>query len=133
MLRWTAVLGLIPAALRKELALLAAETPAEQAAATRVAGIIASGPVSPDDDIIAFTAPFGSLSRPGYEELGLSLADEVGASDEVLEPLLAYVRGHATGSPDHFRKAFLPTARVEGVRDGERWRIANKAHHRRHR
>ncbi|MDQ1033767.1 hypothetical protein QFZ75_000183 [Streptomyces sp. V3I8] len=36
----------------------------------------------------------------------------------VLEPLRAYIRGHATGDPVHFREAFLPTAHIEGVRDG---------------
>ncbi|WP_333743258.1 nuclear transport factor 2 family protein [Streptomyces ardesiacus] len=36
----------------------------------------------------------------------------------VLEPLRAYVRGHATGDPRHFHDAFLPTARIEGIRDG---------------
>ncbi|MCW8121654.1 nuclear transport factor 2 family protein [Streptomyces anthocyanicus] len=36
----------------------------------------------------------------------------------VLDPLRAYVRGHATGDPGHFRDAFLPTAHIEGVRDG---------------
>lgn len=29
-----------------------------------------------------------------------------------------YFRGHATGEPAHMRKAFLPTAHIEGVRDG---------------
>ncbi|EFL27830.1 putative dehydrogenase [Streptomyces himastatinicus ATCC 53653] len=38
--------------------------------------------------------------------------------DAVLEPLRAYIRGHATGDPSHFRDAFLPTAHIEGVRDG---------------
>ncbi|MFR9793479.1 nuclear transport factor 2 family protein [Streptomyces sp. MB22_4] len=38
--------------------------------------------------------------------------------DAVLEPLRAYVRGHATGAPAHFRDAFLPTAHIEGIRDG---------------
>ncbi|MEV7282335.1 nuclear transport factor 2 family protein [Streptomyces sp. NPDC093111] len=38
--------------------------------------------------------------------------------DSVLEPLRAYVRGHATGDPAHFRAAFLPGAHVEGIRDG---------------
>ncbi|QNP68744.1 nuclear transport factor 2 family protein [Streptomyces roseirectus] len=43
----------------------------------------------------------------------------------VLEPLRAYVRGHATGDPAHFRDAFLPTAHIEGVRDGTfvSWRL----------
>lgn len=30
----------------------------------------------------------------------------------------AYIRGHATGDPAHFRDAFLPTAHIEGIRDG---------------
>lgn len=38
--------------------------------------------------------------------------------EDVLVPLLAYARGHATGDPAHHREAFLPTAHVEGVRDG---------------
>ncbi|TKS95365.1 6-phosphogluconate dehydrogenase [Streptomyces galbus] len=40
------------------------------------------------------------------------------AGEAVLAPLRAYVRGHATGDPAHFRAAFLPSAHVEGVRDG---------------
>lgn len=107
------------AALAKDLALLAAEIPAAQTAATRVASILASGAASPEDDIFALTTPAGSLSRPGDLELGLGLADDINARDEALEPLRAYVRGHATGNPDHFRSAFLPTAHVEGMRDGE--------------
>jgi hypothetical protein len=39
-------------------------------------------------------------------------------ADEVLEPLHAYMRGHATDDPAHFAAAFLPTAHVEGIRDG---------------
>ena len=38
--------------------------------------------------------------------------------DEVLAPLRGYIRGHATGDPAHFREAFLPTAHIEGIRDG---------------
>ncbi|MEY9926747.1 3-hydroxyisobutyrate dehydrogenase-like beta-hydroxyacid dehydrogenase [Catenulispora sp. GP43] len=38
--------------------------------------------------------------------------------ESVLEPLRAYIRGHATGDPVHFREAFLPSAHVEGIRDG---------------
>ncbi|WP_405753869.1 nuclear transport factor 2 family protein [Streptomyces sp. NBC_01020] len=46
--------------------------------------------------------------------------------DAVLEPLRAYIRGHATGDPVHFRDAFLPTAHIEGIRDGAfvSWRLA---------
>ena len=34
-------------------------------------------------------------------------------------PLDLYLKAHATGDPAHIRKAFLPTARVEGVREGK--------------
>ncbi|MGL4176087.1 MAG: nuclear transport factor 2 family protein [Dermatophilaceae bacterium] len=37
---------------------------------------------------------------------------------DILEPLLAYARGHATGDVSHFETAFLPTAHVEGLLDG---------------
>ena len=30
-----------------------------------------------------------------------------------------YLRGHATGNGDEMRKAFLPTAHIEGIRDGQ--------------
>jgi hypothetical protein len=45
--------------------------------------------------------------------------------DVVTTPLRAYIRGHATGDPAHFRAAFLPTARIEGIRNGTfvSWRL----------
>ena len=30
-----------------------------------------------------------------------------------------YLRGHATGAADEMRKAFLPTAHIEGIREGK--------------
>jgi hypothetical protein len=48
------------------------------------------------------------------------------ATDEdVMTPLQAYIRGHATGDPEHFRAAFLPTAHIEGIRNGGfvSWRL----------
>lgn len=46
-------------------------------------------------------------------------------SDDVLTPLRAYIRGHATGDPAYFREAFLPTAHIEGMRNGTfvSWRL----------
>ncbi|WOT33214.1 nuclear transport factor 2 family protein [Streptomyces coeruleorubidus] len=82
-------------ALAKDMALLAAasNTPLRSAAG------LADVPAGPEADIAtAAIAP--------------------AADDAVLEPLRAYVRGHATGDPTHFRDAFLPTAHVEGIRDG---------------
>ncbi|WP_265579740.1 nuclear transport factor 2 family protein [Streptomyces spongiae] len=82
-------------ALAKDMALLAAasDTP------LRSAANLADTPASPEADIaVAATAP--------------------AVDDTVLEPLRAYIRGHATGDPAHFRDAFLPTAHIEGIRDG---------------
>lgn len=41
-----------------------------------------------------------------------------GVPEEVLVPLHAYIAGHATGDAAHFREAFLPSAHVEGIREG---------------
>jgi hypothetical protein len=41
-------------------------------------------------------------------------------TDEAVRvPLNHYLEGHATGDPSHMRKAFLPTAHIEGMRDGQ--------------
>ncbi|MBL8230996.1 MAG: nuclear transport factor 2 family protein [Bryobacterales bacterium] len=34
-------------------------------------------------------------------------------------PLEHYLKGHATGDGSHMRKAFLPTAHIEGIRNGK--------------
>jgi hypothetical protein len=41
-------------------------------------------------------------------------ADDAG----VRAALTHYLQGHATGDASHMRKAFLPTAHIEGLRDG---------------
>ncbi|UFR06196.1 nuclear transport factor 2 family protein [Streptomyces sp. Go40/10] len=82
-------------ALAKDMAVLAeaSNTPLRSAVG------LADTPAAPDADIaVAATVPAGS--------------------DAVLEPLRAYIRGHATGEPTHFRDAFLPTAHIEGIRGG---------------
>ena len=40
-----------------------------------------------------------------------------------------YLRGHATGNGDEMRKAFLPTAHIEGIRQGKfvSWTVENYA------
>ena len=40
------------------------------------------------------------------------------ARTEIETVLGSYFQGHATGDPAHFRKAFLPTAHIEGIRIG---------------
>lgn len=89
-------------ALAKDMALLAdaSTTPLPSAA------VLAAIPAGPEVDIaVAATVP--------------------AVEDAVLEPLRAYIRGHATGDPTHFRDAFLPTAHIEGIRDGAfvSWRL----------
>ncbi|MGW6982187.1 nuclear transport factor 2 family protein [Streptomyces sp. NPDC054932] len=82
-------------ALAKDMALLAAasNTPLRSAASP------ADPSADPESDIaVAATVP--------------------AVPDAVLEPLRAYIHGHATGDPTHFRSAFLPTAHIEGIRDG---------------
>ncbi len=82
-------------ALAKDLELIAGavpETPRTLAAVLERAAV-----VSEDDDVAVLAVP---------------------DRDSVLAPLHAYVRGHATRDPAHFREAFLPTAHIEGMRDG---------------
>lgn len=82
-------------ALAKDMALLAAASDSPLHSAIGPAGV----PVDLEADIaVAATVP--------------------AVADAVLEPLRGYVRGHATGDPAHFRDAFLPTAHIEGLRDG---------------
>ncbi|MGW1229903.1 nuclear transport factor 2 family protein [Streptomyces sp. NPDC001515] len=83
------------AALAKDMALLASATDVP----LRSASELAATQAGPDADIaLAATSPAPDAA--------------------VRAPLSAYMRGHATGDPAHFRAAFLPTARIEGIRDG---------------
>lgn len=82
-------------ALAKDMALLAAASDTPLRSATD----LTDTPATPEADIaVAATVP--------------------AVEDAVLKPLRAYIRGHATGDPTHFRNAFLPTAHIEGIRDG---------------
>ncbi|MFJ2303481.1 nuclear transport factor 2 family protein [Streptomyces sp. NPDC087787] len=89
-------------ALAKDMALLAAASDSPLRSAADLAGT----PADPEADIAA------AATVPAVD----------GA---VLEPLRRYIQGHATGDPAHFREAFLPTAHIEGVRDGAfvSWRL----------
>lgn len=51
---------------------------------------------------------------PGAAPAPTPASDDAG----VRAALTHYLQGHATGDPSHMRKAFLPTAHVEGLRDG---------------
>ncbi|MEV6350320.1 nuclear transport factor 2 family protein [Actinoplanes sp. NPDC051851] len=57
-------------------------------------------------------------SDPAADIAVAATATAPAVDEAVLAPLRAYIRGHATGDPTHFRTAFLPTAHIEGMRDG---------------
>lgn len=49
-----------------------------------------------------------------------SSASASAAADDAIRATIGhYFRGHATGDPAHFRKAFLPSAHIEGNREGK--------------
>ncbi|MFE8018092.1 nuclear transport factor 2 family protein [Streptomyces antibioticus] len=86
-------------ALSKDMALLADASNTPLRSASGLADTAAEPDPDPEADIaVAATVP--------------------AVEDAVLAPLRAYIRGHATGDPSHFRDAFLPTAHIEGIRDG---------------
>ncbi|MFI0742286.1 nuclear transport factor 2 family protein [Streptomyces sp. NPDC021100] len=83
------------------------------------------GALAKDMELLATTSGLplrsaaGLADSPAGPEADIAVAATAPAVDDaVLAPLRAYVRGHATGDPAHFSAAFLPTARVEGIRDG---------------
>jgi len=85
--------------LAKDQALLAAASGQPWPHARDIEAALEQGTVRRDDDFAALvTAP--------------------AVDDGVRAPLEAYIRGHATGDPSHFLDAFLPTAHIEGLRDG---------------
>lgn len=52
---------------------------------------------------------------------GLASTLDAQSTDErgVRAAIEQYFRGHATAQPDEMRKAFLPTAHIEGIRNGQ--------------
>jgi hypothetical protein len=51
--------------------------------------------------------------------LGPTLAAQTSDEQGVRATIDQYFRGHATANPDEMRKAFLPTAHIEGLREGK--------------
>ena len=50
--------------------------------------------------------------------LGASLSGAQAEQQGVRAAVQQYLKGHATGSAEEMRKAFLPTAHIEGIRNG---------------
>lgn len=71
------------------------------------------------DTPLRSAAGLADTDTPADPEADIATAATVPAvAEAVLRPIRAYVRGHATGDPVHFRDAFLPTAHIEGIRRG---------------
>ena len=66
----------------------------------------------------------GLALSPGFAQAAAPQTGPAGLQDEsagaaIRTTIQNYFQGHATGDPSHFRKAFLPTAHVEIIRDGK--------------
>ncbi len=104
-------------ALAKDLALLAEATDTLSDSAASAAGLLASGALDADDDIGVLSVAATDLSW--LADARLDVSPEVVADPAALRPLHAYALTHATGDPAYLSDAFLPTAHIEGYRDGE--------------
>ena len=103
-------------ALTKDLDLLAEAigTSSDVRAAMRT--LLADGALDADDDISLVGVASSDLSW--LADARLDVSPEVVADADVLRPLHAYALTHATGDPRHLDDAFLPTAHIEGYREG---------------
>ncbi|MFL6111139.1 MAG: nuclear transport factor 2 family protein [Catenulispora sp.] len=104
--------------LAKDLSLLAALPDSGTPALASTLARIESGQLKPEDDIAAVALPEAVPGADRHSAVRLTVAPGVEAAADVLAPLVAYATGHATGDPAHFRRAFLPSAHIEGLRDG---------------
>ena len=103
-------------ALAKDLALLARSIDTTSDASVALDTLVAAGAVDADDDISVLAVAEQDLSW--LADARLDVSSEVVADAAVLRPLHAYALTHASGDPAHLPNAFLPTAHVEGYRDG---------------
>lgn len=104
------------AALGKDLRLLADSLGATSDSSAVLRTLLSNGALVPTDDVARLCAITQDWSQ--LADAKLTISPELTADPAVLEPLHAYALGHATGDPQHFRRAFLPTAHIEGFRDG---------------
>lgn len=108
-------------ALVKDVDLLADRSPAAERLRTGLHSVLEHGRIGVEDDVAALCIPDTGSAQPAESPSlphGLTIATSVRATAEVLEPLLAYATGHASGDSSQHRRAFLPTAHIEGLREG---------------
>src|SRR5688572_609772 len=92
-------------ALAKDLALLASATGTVSDARAALATLIAAGALEADDDVSVVGV--AALDLGWLADARLDVSPEVVADADVLRPLHAYARTHATGDPAHLDDAFL--------------------------
>lgn len=68
---------------------------------------------------LALPAPAAAQGAPALPASGTAGAASAEEEAAVRIPLEAYLRGHATGDKEAFRRAFWPEARLWWVRDGQ--------------
>lgn len=59
------------------------------------------------------------LTATWFSMPGIAHAQQANEEAAARKPLEAYLQGHATGDSAYMRRAFLPTAHIEGIRDGK--------------
>ena len=104
-------------ALAKDLALLASATDTVSDSSGVIGTLLAGEALTADDDIAVVGVAAQDLTW--LADARLDVSPEVVADPDVLRPLHAYALTHATGDPSYLAEAFLPTAHIEGYRDGE--------------
>jgi 3-hydroxyisobutyrate dehydrogenase len=105
-------------ALAKDLALLGSATAQPHRATAMLDALHGQGALTASDDIAALCVADLASGAQELADARLVVAGHLTASDDVLEPLHAYAHGHATGDAQHFRRAFRPSAHIEGLHDG---------------
>jgi hypothetical protein len=103
--------------LAKDLALLADASDTTPESSSVVHQLLAGETLEQDDDVSVVAVAAQDL--PELADARLDISPEVVADPDVLRPLHAYALTHATGDPAHLDRAFLPTAHIEGYRDGD--------------
>jgi 3-hydroxyisobutyrate dehydrogenase-like beta-hydroxyacid dehydrogenase len=107
----------VAGALAKDLALLAGAADTTSEASSAVESLLAAGAIGHDDDVSVLVVAAPDLAW--LADARLDVSPEVVADPDVLRPLHAYALTHAIGDPSYLHDAFLPTAHIEGYRDGE--------------
>lgn len=59
-----------------------------------------------------------ALTQPNHPQLSTDAKAHDTGREGVRTAIEHYLRGHVTGDPTHMRRAFLPTAHIEGIREG---------------